>query len=85
MPYVRIKLRSKKFRFMKSAKTTLFVVLISSTVGMAAVFINEMFSARPADGPDIVSKIVKRYKDNYGDNWKAKLKEDYKEYSNNRN
>ena len=83
MPHVKIKRRSKKFRFMKSVKTMLFVVLISSAIGMAAVLLTELFSPSSTGRIDIVSMIIKRYKDNYGDNWKSKLKEDYGTYESN--
>lgn len=92
MPYVKLKRRSKRFKFMKSVKTTLFIVLISSAIGMAAVFLSDLWfprassssslsSSLSSNAPDTESSIINKYKDNYGDDWKNKLKEDYQAYS----
>ncbi len=85
MPYVK-KYHSYSYKYKRkstiSLKTVLTIVLISSAAGLLALLISSLMTPAPYKKAEIVDSVIKRYKDNYGENWKEKLKQDYGAYIN---
>lgn len=86
MPYIKIlkRYKLKKVRIFWHIKFIIILLLVSFSIGFLAWLIGSKLSTyKNISFEEIILKqkglIIKKYQDQYGKNWKEKLKADYKE------